>query len=102
MPASQTEDESEVAILGECRDLVAKLREERNFLLVDLAESRETNARLNRRCQVYEAGLAEKVSLHPTAPNFGRALAIAVAEARRTEVERLRARVAELEGGGLS
>ncbi|MGB0970372.1 MAG: hypothetical protein ACPGVG_05345 [Mycobacterium sp.] len=45
----------------------------------DLATARETNRRLNARCQLYEKGIAEKVKDNP-GPSFGRALANAEAE----------------------
>lgn len=46
---------------------------------LELDTARETNRRLNERCQTYEKAIAEKVKEHP-GPSFGRALANAEAE----------------------
>lgn len=85
-------------LIEECREAIEVLRQDRNLLVTQLAEARASNARLNRRCQTYEAGLAEKMRLHPLAPSFGRLLAIAGVEMYRAENEKLRARITELEG----
>jgi DNA repair exonuclease SbcCD ATPase subunit len=64
-------------------------------LLAEVDRLRETNSRLNRRCQTYESGLAEKLEAKGSA--LGRMLANAAAEmqtaraeAAEAEVDRLR------------
>ncbi len=55
---------------------------------------RETNTRLNRRCQTYEAGVAEKV--RESGGSLGRSLARAAWEKSEAENEALRERVSLL------
>jgi len=57
---------------------------------------RATNKRLNRRCQAYEAGIAEKVG-GESGGSLGRSLANAAATYEKAQNEALRERVAELE-----
>jgi hypothetical protein len=71
------------------------LRNERDALKAELAQSRETVKRLNRRVQVAEAGVAEKVK-ESSGRNLGRALANAAAEMYRHERDEARAKLAEL------
>jgi hypothetical protein len=59
----------------------------------EIQRLRETNARLNRRCQEYEAGLAEKLKGTP-ARSFGRGLAIAAATYYRHRAEAFEATLA--------
>jgi hypothetical protein len=56
-------------------------------------QHQETNTRLNRRCQVLEAGIAEKVSDNPPR-SLGRALANAAATSSKEEAQRLALRLA--------
>ena len=60
----------------------------------ELAEARETITRLNRRVQVAEAGVAEKMKA--SAPgSLGRALANAAASKAEAELAALKARIVE-------
>lgn len=61
-------------------------------LIAEIAELRETNTRLNRRCQTLEAGIAEKVSSN-AGPSLGRSLANAAATRAQAEITQLRAQV---------
>ena len=65
-------------------------------LETELAASRETNSRLNRRCQQYERGLAEKLAENK-GPSLGRALANAAAEMCEQRAEVAEKRIRELE-----
>ena len=65
-------------------------------LETELAASRETNSRLNRRCQQYERGLAEKLAENK-GPSLGRALANAAAEMCEQRAEAAEKRIRELE-----
>lgn len=68
--------------------------------MVDLlVEARETNQRLNHRCQQYEAGLAEKIAAGRSENrNLGRALANAAAERAEASEQRGRELLAEWHG----
>jgi hypothetical protein len=68
-------------------DLQARL----DAALAENKRLRETNNRLNRRCQTYERGLAEKIEKGRTEGSLGRALANAAATKTEAENERLRA-----------
>jgi hypothetical protein len=61
---------------------------EADALRDELAEARETISRLNRRCQVAEAGVMEKV--RQSDGSLGRTLANAAASALKAELERVR------------
>lgn len=68
---------------------IAEVTVDATALIAEVRQQRETNTRLNRRCQMYEAGIAEKVELSDG--SLGRALANAAAEKAQAEVQRLRA-----------
>ena len=85
-----------------CPTCAAKINAEMVRLQEALVTARETNTRLNRRCQAAESGLAAKLALG--GPSFGRALANSAAvmyreqlgEAQAT-IQELRERIEELE-----
>lgn len=79
-------------------------RKGRDRLAADLArvtaerdEARETNARLNRRCQEADAAIREKIKAYPTGANLGRALANYGAWLYREERDAMVERVTVLE-----
>jgi len=63
--------------------IIAELQQE-------VAELRTTNTRLNRRCQVYEKGLADKAREIDGSPSMGRAFANATAESLARKLDELR------------
>lgn len=73
-------------------ELMCAIRNALPTLIAELRAARETNGRLNRRCQTYEAGLAEKLS--ETQPRgFGRMLAISGLTMREAELDAIHDRL---------
>lgn len=70
--------------------MIADLQARLDAALAENERLKETNARLNRRCQCYERGLAEKVK-NSRGRSIGRALAVAAFWKSEAENERLRA-----------
>ncbi len=62
----------------------------------ELTAARDTIRRLNRRCQDYEAALAEKLNAN-AGRSFGRALANGAATMYRAQLEEIRAALATAE-----
>lgn len=87
-----TKAEAELAALRELHKAVC---ESAAMNTKELAESRETIKRLNRRVQVAEAGIAEKVK-EASGRNLGRALANAAADMFRHERDEALAELAAL------
>jgi hypothetical protein len=70
--------------------MIADLQARLDAALAENERLKETNARLNRRCQCYERGLAEKVK-NSRGRSIGRAVAVAAFLKSEAENERLRA-----------
>lgn len=91
-------EEALIAKLEEAQKVLVQAGEKAGELWLKLEEARATNARLNRRCQLYEAGLAEKVKQHREGGwSFGRMLANSAAVMAERKNDELATRISVLE-----